>query len=204
MVVVVFGSATSVSVGTFSTSAGTNFVKAGTSAAAGGNAHALHVFVATSTSTASSQTGTFDSTGDQTTGQVIFIAELTGMSSTGASAVRQTAKQDNITGPATPGPTFASACLTGNPTLAALGIEGVNPATVTEPSGWTERGDTGYSNPTTGAEYATRDSGFTGTQIQWQSSESIFCTMIVEFNAPAATLSPPFQPRTGRNFLLRR
>jgi len=201
LVAFVFGSATSVGVGTFSTSAGVAFVKAGTSAAAGGNAHALHCFVATSFAAASSQTATFDSTGDQTTGQVIFIGELTGMSFNGATAVVQTAKQDNISGAAAPAPAFAAAADAGNPVIGCVGIEGANPATITEPTGWTERGDTGYATPTTGAEYVTRDSGFSGTTVTWGSSESIFCSMIVEFDAsggtPVASLLPRKRPGQG-------
>jgi hypothetical protein len=184
LVAFVFGSGTAVGVGTFSTSAGIAFVKAGTSAAAGGNASALHCFVATSLATAVSQTATFDSVGDQTTGQVIFIGQVIGTTLTGLSAIRQTAKQDNQAGPSTPAPTFATAALTGNVTIGAIGIEGANPATVTEPTGWTERGDTGYATPTTGAEYVSRDSGFTGTTVTWGSSESIYCSMIVEFATP--------------------
>lgn len=190
MMAFVFGSGTSISVGTFSTSAGVAFVKATTSAAAGGNAHALHCFVATSTSAASSQTATFNSVGDQTTGQVIFIFEVIGASGTGASAIQQGAKQDNIAGPSAPAPTFGASANANNVTVGCVGIEGSNPATITEPTGWTERGDAGYNSPVTGAEYVTRDSGFSGTTITWGSSESIYCDIIVEVKAAVASLPP--------------
>ena len=181
----VFASATNTGVGTFSTSDGVAFVKAGTSAAAGGNAHALHCFVATSVANAVSQTATFDSVGDQSSGQVIFIFEVISADGTGSSAIVQTAKEDNQAGPAAPAPTFSSSANTNNVTVGSVGVEGANPAGVTEPTGWTEQGDAGYNSPVTGAEYVTRNSGFSGTTITWGSSTNIFCSMIVEVKAAA-------------------
>jgi hypothetical protein len=186
MLAFTFSSGTAVGFGTFSTNNGIAFVKAGTSAAAGGNAHALHCFVATSTSNAVSQTATFNSVGDQSTGNIIFIFEVIGASGTGTSAIEQTAKQDNQAGPSTPAPAFSVAASSANVIAGCVGIEGANPATITEPSGWTERGDTGYATPTTGAEYATLNSGFSGTTVTWGSSESIYCSMIVEIKAAVA------------------
>jgi hypothetical protein len=155
MLAFTFSSGTAVGFGTFSTNNGIAFVKAGTSAAAGGNAHALHCFVATSTSNAVSQTATFNSVGDQSTGNIIFIFEVIGASGTGTSAIEQTAKQDNQAGPSTPAPAFSVAASSANVIAGCVGIEGAN-------------------------------SGFSGTTVTWGSSESIYCSMIVEIKAAVA------------------
>jgi hypothetical protein len=63
----------------------------------------------------------------------------------------------------------AGSALTGNVTLGFL-ANGTNPATMTEPTGWTEAADLGYATPTTGVHAVHRDSGFTGTTITWGST----------------------------------
>jgi hypothetical protein len=58
---------------------------------------------------------------------------------------------------------------------------------VTEPTGWTEHADTGYNNPTSGMEVASRDSGFTSTSIIWGSnSASNWGAIIAELDSSAA------------------
>ncbi|MGH6691766.1 MAG: hypothetical protein ACREF4_13930 [Gammaproteobacteria bacterium] len=163
----------------------------------------IYCFVSDAAAAASAMTVTFDCTGDAANGAVVMVASITGMSLFGASAVRQSAKQENGAAGGTPAPAFAAAALTGNPTLGANG-NAANPAARTPPTNWTEQADTGYSTPTTGAEYVTRDSGFTGTTITWgNTSATAFGAFIVELDssaptvAPLAVVTPAFDPYWG-------
>jgi hypothetical protein len=145
----------------------------------------MYVFVSRATTAASSMTVTFTCTGDAATGAVIEVASVSGMSRVGALAVLQSAKSENQASGGTPAATFGSSALTGNPTLGMVG-NATNPATLTTPTNWTERADTGYATPTTGMEYVSRDSGFTGTTITWGStSASAFGVLIIELDTTA-------------------
>ncbi len=160
------------------------------------SADTLYLFVACTLAAASSMTVTFDCTGDAGTGAIIEVCSISSMTRTGIDAVRQTAKQENQSS-GTPASTFAASCLTGNVTAGCVS-NGANGALMTPPSGWTEQIDTGFATPTTGLEYATRDSGFTGTTITWgNSSLSAFGDMIVEFDTSAASFTTPFVWKVG-------
>jgi len=152
------------------------------------SADSVYCFVANQLAAASSRTLTFNCTGDSATGCIIQICRVAGMSKTGSTAVRQSKTQPNAAA-GTPAPVFPSSCLTGNPTLGVVG-NSTSPATMTPPTGWTEREDQGYSTPTTGAEYVTRDSGFTGTTVTWGSaSSSAFGAIIVELDTSLPTIT---------------
>ena len=184
LVAFVFATST-VATGTMTDSQSLGFTKV-TSAVKGGTAHTLYAFVANALAAASSMTVTFDCTGDPASGAIVQVARIAGMSKTGLTAILQSAKLENQSAGGTPTATFPASALTGNPTLGAVG-NGTNPATVTNPSGWTERADAGYSVPDAGQEYVSRDSGFTGTVITWGStSASTFCDLIVELDASGA------------------
>jgi len=184
LVAFVFATST-VATGTMTDSQSLGFTKV-TSAVKGGTAHTLYAFVANALAAASSMTVTFDCTGDPASGAIVQVARIAGMSKTGLTAILQSAKLENQSAGGTPTATFPASALTGNPTLGAVG-NGTNPATVTNPSGWTERADDGYSVPDAGQEYVSRDSGFTGTVITWGStSASTFCDLIVELDASGA------------------
>lgn len=184
LVVYVTASGT-VAAGTMTDSQGLGFTKI-TSVLKNASADTVYMFVANNLAAATAMTVTFDCTGDAATGAIIQVARVSGMTKTGASAVRQTQTTANGAAAGTPAATFASAALTGNPTLGVVGNSS-SPATLTPPTGWTEREDQGYSTPTTGAEYATRDSGFTGTTITWAStSATAFGVIIAELDASAA------------------
>jgi len=128
------------------------------------------VWIRSAFSDGSALTVTVDVTGDPATGAILFVARASGMSRTGAAAFRQ--GNNNTGGGGTaPNTTFAAAALTGNPTIAKM-HNITNPAGLTPPTNWTEQVDTGHNQPTAGAEYATRDSGFTGTTITWGSSSA--------------------------------
>jgi len=119
---------------------------------------------------------------DTGTGTVIWVGSLSGMTRTGAQAVRQVGSLGNGSASTTPAAGFTGACLTENPTLAFV-ANASNPAGLTPPTNWTERTDTGYATPTSGVEIATRDSGFTGTAITWGSTTAtVFGALVVEFD----------------------
>jgi hypothetical protein len=132
------------------------------------NNQAIYCFVADAlVSDTSSQTVTFNPA-DTASGTVFFVTSVSGMSRTGTDAVLQTASASGEAA-TTPEAVFSSSALTGNPTYAVVGNNS-NGSGFTEPTGWTEdgtSGDLGFDFPPTRAEYAYRNSGFTGTTITW-------------------------------------
>lgn len=162
-----------------------------------GGVDSIYCFIATSLAAASSMTVTFNCTGDAATGAIILVAGVSGMSRVGQDALRQTAVTANHASGSAPAATFASAVLTGNPTIGCVG-NGTSPANLTPPASWTELADTGYSTPTTGGEYASRDSGFTGTTITWGSnSASAFGVLCIELDTSTPTRTAPAVASVG-------
>ena len=183
LVVLVVASAT-VDPGDVTSDVGITFTKV-TSALFNASADTLYVFVANQLSGEENPTVTFDCTGDNATGAIIGVAIVTGMSKTGAAAIRQSKIVQNQAAGGTPAVTFDAACLTGSITLGLVGNKS-SPAGVVHPAGWTERYDSGYSLPTTGGEIITRDSGFTGTTITWGgTSATAFGVIGVELDTAA-------------------
>ncbi len=149
-----------------------------------------YLFISRGLAAATSMTVTFDCAGDASTGVIIEVASVSSMSRTGAAAAKQTAKSENQASGGTPAATFAASVLTGNPTLGMVG-NSTNIAGLTAPTSWSELADTGYGVPTTGAEYVSRDSGFTGTTITWGStSGSAFGVLIVELDTSSLPAAP--------------
>lgn len=147
-------------------------------------ANTVYLFAANALAAASSMTVTFDCTGDNATGCVIQVAQCSGMTLTGASAVRQS-HQLNAAGGTTPEIVFPSAPLSANPLIVGM-LNSTNPAGVSPPSGWAEQSDTGYATPGTGSEYATLDSGSTANAVAWGSvSASAWATVGAELDASA-------------------
>lgn len=156
----------------------------------GGGVDSLYLFISNALAAASSMMVTFDCTGDAATGAVVSVARVSGVTRTGVSAALQSQESNNVAAGNTPAPTFDVSVLTGNPTLGVVG-NGANPAGLTPPTNWTEQNDTGYNNPTTGSEYVSRDSGFTGTTMTWgSSSATAHGAIIVEIDTSAASADP--------------
>lgn len=152
----------------------------------------VFAFVSTTAATATSQTVTFTCTADPGTGCIIWVAGVSGMSKFGLSAIRNGAQfatmPSNQSAGATPSITLPVATLTGNPVLGFVGNNG-NPASVTPPTGFTEHSDTGYSTPTTGGEFVSRDSGHTANTVVWGStSPTTFNAFAVELDASPISL----------------
>ena len=120
------------------------------------------------------------------TGGGLVVHRVSGMTRTGASAVRQ---QSGLSGAAstTPTGTMPGAVLTANPVIGAV-INASNPAAMT-PRGtpvYTESGDAGYATPATGIETMFINSGETGTAIAWGgTSASAYSCMVVELDTSA-------------------
>ena len=149
----------------------------------------VYVYIANSLATAVSMIATWDCTEDPATGCVIIIERVSGMTRTGSIAVRtgQIPLQNEQAAAATPTLTFASAVLTGNPTLGAVG-NSTNPSGLTVPTGWTVAATSGYATPVTGSHVVFRNSGFTGTSMPWGStSATAFGAIGIELD----TSSPP-------------
>lgn len=190
--VFVFGSGTIENPAAIANSNGITFTPVGTPLDVDSGAGTLYMFVADSTSNAVSQTISFSPV-DTATGSIIMVYEITGMSKVGAAAILQTAgNAENIGTDTTPDATFGSAVQTGNPTLGCC-INRTNPSGLTAPTGWTEPtgGDIGYNNPTIGAECCHRDSGFTGTLMEWGASDSNWGVVIVELDTSVSANNAP-------------
>lgn len=119
------------------------------------------------------------------TGAILTVHSATGMARTGLAAIRQTAKTENQGG-GTPSVTFPAAVLTGNATIGALGkgdTAGVSPL-----GSWTEGFYLNYSSPNTSLKTVYRNSGFTGTIVQWTSASN-FCALMAELDISAPTVT---------------
>ena len=191
LVVCVTATAT-VASGTCSNSAGNTFTRI-TTALKNSSADTLYLFVANSLVTsATSQTCTFDCTGDAASGAIISVISISGMSRTGSSAVAKSGVQNNGSA-SVPAVSLGSAANTNNPLIGFVG-NGTSPATLTQPSGWTELFDsTGYSSPTTGQEVASINSGFTGSTVTWGStSGTAFGAIAAEFDISLKAVTGTF------------
>jgi hypothetical protein len=141
-----------------------------------------NLFVNTNVTTCTMVPGT-------TTGGGFRSAMISGMTLTGASASRQTAKQDNQAGGTTPAPAFGVAALTTNLVLGACYYSSAV-AAATPPSGWTERIDQVYSTPSASQEIVSIDSGFTGTTVTWGASiATAYCSIIIELDTSTGAVA---------------
>lgn len=124
-----------------------------------------------------------------TTGGGFRTLRVSGVRRVGRDAIRQVAAQNNQGGGGgTPTPVFDVPPLASNPIIGAV-LNATSPATLTPRASpaYTERGDVGYSTPTTGLEGMSIDSGETGTSIAWGgTSASAFCDAVIEIDT-----SPP-------------
>lgn len=143
---------------------------------------------------------TFTMTPGTTTGGGLCVLMVSGMPRMGANAARAFGASANQSA-ATPTVSWPQAALTGNMVIGAVFNATTTAATMTPPSGWSERHDVGYSTPTTGLEVATDDSGETRITIPWASaSSSAYCAMVLELDTSIPTMPPqPLQqpPRTN-------
>jgi hypothetical protein len=139
--------------------------------------------------TATSTTVQCSLTVDGSTGQHIWVYQVSGMSRFGLAAKRQ-ACEDNSHAAGTPAATaFAAACLTTNPVLSFVHDEGVAVG-YTPPTSWTEPSSPASEGiitvPTSRGVSAFIDSGFTGTAITWgTASTGVYGHYGIELDASA-------------------
>jgi hypothetical protein len=161
------------------TQVGSTFLKAS-------SADALTVWVRNSLIGSATST-TFTHNPGTTSGGFVAAVKATGMSVAGLKAIRQSAGQQNATAATTPAPVLPATPYRENPVFGAV-FNATNPATMTPRSSpsYTERGDTGYSTPTSGFEVMTIDSGETSATITWGgTSASAFASFAAELNTTA-------------------
>lgn len=108
---------------------------------------------------------TFTATVSGDTGGGLTVLRFSGMTRTGLSAILQSIGESTQT-ENPPTITLGATTLTGNPIiLACMGED--SPLGITEPGGFTEADDTGWSTPTTGIEVCWDDAGNTATLFSW-------------------------------------
>ena len=131
-----------------------------------GGLDTLYVFWAFATA-ATSTTPTFDCTGDNATGCIIYCLRVTG---SGGTSIRQ--MNTNTGSTANPSVTMPYAILTGNGVVGFV-VNGTNSAVqFTAPTSWTENAETSYNTPPNGGEVASRASGETNTTITWTNANT--------------------------------
>lgn len=132
--------------------------------------------VANSLSDGSSTTVSASWTGDATTGGMVFVGRVSGMTNTGSSAVAQ---YKVGTSGSPPSVTFDAAPDSANPILAYMIDPDDSTPGAGQPSGYTEHADTGFTTPTEGGEWASLNSGGS-TTVTWASSSGSDFGFVVE------------------------
>lgn len=120
------------------------------------------------------------------------VFRIAGMTRTGLDAVRQFVANPNQTSGTAPSLTFASAVLTGNPTILAIAVADSTPA-FTAPAAWggTETSDAGGASPNGGLWDGFRNSGFTGTTVTWSTNAGGgYAELGIEFDTTLAPVTP--------------
>jgi hypothetical protein len=166
----------------------------------------LEFWVANALAVAVSTTVTYSHASGNASGCMFRSLRVSGMTRTGADAVVGSGTnfgiQSNQAAGGTPAPALPVAATTTNPTIGAV-ANALNPAAFTEPTGWTERHDTGINTPTSGIEVVSRDSGFTGTTVTWGSADggaAQWCSFIAELDTSAAAAGGPDIPYIGGGY----
>ena len=178
--------------GTFTDSQGLGWTLVN-SALKNSSADTLVCAVANALAANSSMTVTFTPAGSPTsTGVAISVLRVSGMTRTGAAAIRQSKAQDNTAGGGTPSILFDDVTVSTNPLLGGM-ANGANPAGVTAPSAipvMTGQHDIGYATPATGVETCSKDSGYHGTQILWGSTSATdYGIVVVELDYAGGVLA---------------
>lgn len=121
------------------------------------------------------------------TGGGLVVLRVSGMTATGASAVRSNGGQSTATG--TPAPVLSNTPLSYNPVITAVS-NGTNGGGTTARTGYADIAVAGYNTPATGLDVCTLDSGETTATITWGgSSATTFASMAIELSAPTPVLT---------------
>lgn len=151
-----------------------------TSVTFNGGIDTFYLFTAPTGASPGSTTPTFDCTGDNATGCIMDLIELTGLNN--SSPVRQfKAGNGSSSGPTL---TMDSALQTDKAYFSGFGCSR-NPAGGAAPASWTPTANTGHTSPTRGYSGAYRVGGETGTTVTFTAGASTNWGMIaVEFAIP--------------------
>lgn len=145
------------------------------------------VYVSLSAAAANSTTWTYTTDSGNATGAIIFVGQISGLTRTGCKAIRQAGITSAHASGSSPATTFTIAPLTGNTIITIVSNLGQPPA-LTAPASFTRQQDSQYATPTSGADYASSDSGVTATTITWgTSSASAYSAVAIEFDSSAPT-----------------
>jgi hypothetical protein len=161
-----------------------------------GTTHSIYLFVANALAAPTSMTVTFDCTGDLALGCIIFVCRISGVARTATTTPSAIVQSITRSSTGIPARAFAGAVQSANLTLGCVQNTSTAPI-VDPPVEWTEQADINMGTPTIGAEYVTRDSGFTGTTITWGSSSATAYQLLqVEIDGT------PFVPTGNQNFFI--
>ena len=133
----------------------------------------------------------FTATQTSSTGGGLDVYRVSGMTRTGAAAVRSHGGQSTGTAATTPAPVLGLVPSTNNPIITAV-CNGTSPAGVTIPSGYTAAPtNLGYTVPTTGLTDTFVNSGVTSATITWGgTSATAFASIAIELDASASGVVP--------------
>lgn len=132
-------------------------------------ADTIYVFWTIATS-ATSTTPTFDCTGDNAAGCIIYCLRVTGDSANLRPYFRQIATATGSS--ANPAVTMNFAILTGSG-VCGFCSNGTNSSTqFTQPSGWAENSEVAYNTPPNSGQTSSRTSGETGSTITWTNANT--------------------------------
>lgn len=151
-----------------------------------GSANNMLCFVRNSLTTSAGNTTLTLDTNTNTAGELVIVA-YSGMTRTGASAVKQITATANQATSTTPSVAYANPVTSGDQLLAAVAS---SDKYTDEPADWNERENVYQSTPTTALEVTSGASGFTGTTVTYGSPEtSGYAAMAVELDASVS--GPP-------------
>lgn len=171
--------------GTMTDSQGLTFTRMA-NAAWGGGGNGMYLFRANALAAASSMTVTFDCTGDNATGANITVIRVAG-----SGLIERQYNGDGGGTSVAPAITLGQAINTDSACFAVLGSL-TNPPALTPPDSWAADSEVGYSTPSCGQEFTSRNSGETNTTITWGSvSATTWAGFLVEMAPVQATLDKP-------------
>lgn len=128
----------------------------------------VFVFIANQVAQGIAQTLNVSFGADTAQGLLASVLRVSGMTKTGAAALRQFKDGTGGSG-VPPALTFDNPAIDANPTF--TGVAGTtNPPNLTPPTNWNEKSDIGIATPVNGLHTSARDSGFSGTTITYGSN----------------------------------
>lgn len=152
---------------------------------------------------ASASSTIYTATQTSSTGGGLVVLRVTGMTLTGAAAVRSSGGQSTVAA-GTPAPVLSLTPLSSNPIITAMANSTSSSTTnVVQRTGYTEDFDNGYNTPPTGLEVSHLASGETSANLTYGGATgSQFASIAIElqFNsAPTTALNTPADTSTGQS-----